>query len=119
VLLKIIKHTMQLLTSLGALIEAPGQTYFAETDTNGALRSLRAASCTDRIAIGPRTGCMQCSRTDGADYFGLLHDDIWVIGTMRIELHRDSRRIASSAHKQPSRACAGQGSCRPMEKVAA
>jgi hypothetical protein len=41
---------------VGGLIEEPDQTYLAETDTNGALRSLQAASCTYRIALGPRAG---------------------------------------------------------------
>ena len=46
VLLKIITRTMRILTRLGALIEEPERTYLAETDTDGALRSLQAASCT-------------------------------------------------------------------------
>jgi hypothetical protein len=41
---------------LGALVEEPDRTYLAETDTDGALRSLQAASCTYRIALGPRAG---------------------------------------------------------------
>ena len=56
VLLKIITRIMRLLTRLGALIEEPDQTYLAETDTDGALRALQAASCTYRIALGPRAG---------------------------------------------------------------
>jgi hypothetical protein len=56
VLLKIITRTMRLLTRLGALIEEPERTYLAETDTDGALRALQAASCTYRIALGPRAG---------------------------------------------------------------
>jgi len=47
---------MRLLTRLGALIEEPDRTYLAETDTDGALKSLQAASCTYRIALGPRAG---------------------------------------------------------------
>ena len=54
VLLKIITRTMRLLTRLGALIEEPARTYLAETDTDGAITSLQAASCTYRIALGPR-----------------------------------------------------------------
>lgn len=42
--------------NLGDLIEKPDQTYLAETDTDGALRALQAASCTYRIALGPRAG---------------------------------------------------------------
>ena len=49
-------RTMRLLTRLGALIEEPDRTYLAETETDGALRSLQAASCTYRIALGPRAG---------------------------------------------------------------
>jgi Putative transposase len=56
VLLKIITRTMRILTRLGALIEEPERTYLAETDTDGALRSLQAASCTYRVALGPRAG---------------------------------------------------------------
>ena len=40
--------------ALGALIEEPDRTYLAETDTDGALRSLQAASCTYRIAPASR-----------------------------------------------------------------
>src|SRR5215813_7002786 len=56
VLLKIITRTMRILTRLGAVIEEPDRTYLAETDTDGALRTLQAASCTYRIALGPRAG---------------------------------------------------------------
>ena len=49
-------RTMRILTRLGALIEEPDRTYLAETETDGALRSLQAASCTYRIALGPRAG---------------------------------------------------------------
>ena len=52
VLLKIITRTMRILTRLGAVIEEPDRTYLAETDTDGALRALQAASCTYRICIG-------------------------------------------------------------------
>src|SRR5262249_53533136 len=54
VLLKIITRTMRLLTRLGALIEEPERTYLAETDSDGALKSLQAASCTYRIAPASR-----------------------------------------------------------------
>jgi hypothetical protein len=56
VLLKIITRTMRILRRLGALIEEPDQTYLAETNTDGALRALQPASCTYRIALGPRAG---------------------------------------------------------------
>src|SRR5215471_10929234 len=56
VLLKIITRTMRLLTRLGFVIKEPDRTYLAETDTDGALTSLQAASCTYRIALGPRAG---------------------------------------------------------------
>src|SRR5215467_6144726 len=47
---------MRILTRLGAVIEEPDRTYLAETDTDGPLKSLQAASCTYRIALGPRAG---------------------------------------------------------------
>jgi hypothetical protein len=53
VLLKIITRTMRILTRLGVVIEEPDRTYLAETAIDGALRSLQAASCTYRIALGP------------------------------------------------------------------
>jgi len=55
-LAKIIRRVMRLLTRLGAVIEEPDQTYLAEMETDGALRALQAASCTYRIALGPRAG---------------------------------------------------------------
>jgi hypothetical protein len=51
-LAKIITRTMRLFTRLGALIEELDQAYLAETDTDGALKTLQAASCTYRIALG-------------------------------------------------------------------
>ena len=56
VLLKIITRTMRTLTRLGVLMEEPEGSYLAETDTDGELTSLQAASCTYRIALGPRAG---------------------------------------------------------------
>jgi len=54
-LLKIITHHA-FIDAPGVCLEEPDRTYLAETDTNGALRSLQAASCTYRIALGPRAG---------------------------------------------------------------
>jgi len=53
-LLKIITRVMRLLTRQGYLIEEQGMTYLAEADTDRALAPLQAASCTYRIALGPR-----------------------------------------------------------------
>jgi hypothetical protein len=55
-LAKIITRPMRILTRLGALIEEQDQTYLAETDTDGALKSLQAALCPYRIALGARAG---------------------------------------------------------------
>jgi hypothetical protein len=55
-LLKIITRIMRLLTRQGFLIEEQGTTYLAEAATDGALTLLQAASCTYRIALGPRAG---------------------------------------------------------------
>jgi hypothetical protein len=47
---------VRLLTRQGFLIEEQDRTYIAEADTGGALLPLQAASCTYRIALGPRAG---------------------------------------------------------------
>ena len=62
VLAKIITRLMRLLTRQGHLIEEQGMAlgqplrYLAEIETDGALTPLQAASCTYRIALGPRAG---------------------------------------------------------------
>ena len=62
VLAKIITRLMRLLTRQGHLIEEPGMAlgqplrYLAEIETDRALTPLQAASCTYRIALGPRAG---------------------------------------------------------------
>ena len=45
-----------MLTRLGYLVEEQGMTYMADMDTGNPLASLQAASCTYRIALGPRAG---------------------------------------------------------------
>ena len=67
-LAKIITRIMRLLTRQGHLIEEQGMalalghpvgqplTYLAEPDSDHALTPLQAASCTYRIALGPRAG---------------------------------------------------------------
>ena len=47
---------MRLLTKQGFLIAEQGTTYLAETATDQVLTPLQAASCTYRIALGPRAG---------------------------------------------------------------
>ncbi len=47
---------LRLLMRQGYLIEEQGMTYLAEADADKALSPLQAASCTYRIALGPRTG---------------------------------------------------------------
>ena len=47
---------MKLLTRRGYLVEEQGMTWLAETDTENSLASLQVASCTYRIALGPRVG---------------------------------------------------------------
>jgi hypothetical protein len=56
VLAKIITRLMRLLTRQGLLIEEQAMTYLAEPDAVPALTPLQAASCTYRIALGPRAG---------------------------------------------------------------
>lgn len=47
---------MKRLTRRGYLVEEQGMTWLAEADTENPLASLQAASCTYRIALGPRAG---------------------------------------------------------------
>jgi hypothetical protein len=55
-LAKIISRIMRLLTRQGILIEEQDRTYLAETDRESSFFPLQAASCTYRIALGPRAG---------------------------------------------------------------
>jgi len=55
-LAKIITRILKCLTRQGALVEAEGRTYLGEIDADHALTPLQAASCTYRIALGPRAG---------------------------------------------------------------
>ena len=55
-LAKIITRIMRLLTKHGFLIEEQDRTYLAEGERDSALLPLQAASCTYRIALGPRAG---------------------------------------------------------------
>ena len=45
---------MRVLTRRGYLVEEQGMTYLADIDPDNPLRPLQAASCTYRIAFGPR-----------------------------------------------------------------
>ncbi len=47
---------MKMLTRQGYLVEEQGMTYLADIDADNPLRPLQAASCTYRIALGPRAG---------------------------------------------------------------
>ena len=49
---KIIARLMKMLTRLGYLVEEQGVSYLADLDADNPLRSLQAASCTYRIALG-------------------------------------------------------------------
>ena len=53
---KIIARLMKMLTLLGYLIEEEGNVCIADMDADNPLASLQAASCTYRIALGPRAG---------------------------------------------------------------
>ena len=53
---KIIARLLKMLTRLGYLIEEQGMTYMADMDADNPLASLQTASCTYRIALGPRAG---------------------------------------------------------------
>ena len=47
---------MRVLTRRGYLVEEQGMIYLADIDPDNPLRPLQAASCTYRIAFGPRAG---------------------------------------------------------------
>ena len=53
---KIIARLLKMLTRLGYLVEEEGVSYLSDIDADNALASLQAASCTYRIALGPRAG---------------------------------------------------------------
>ena len=53
---KIIARLMRMLIRLGYLAEEQAVSYLADIDPDNPLRSLQAASCTYRIALGPRAG---------------------------------------------------------------
>ncbi len=53
---KIIARLLKMLIHLGHLVEEEGVRYIADMDADNSLASLQAASCTYRIALGPRTG---------------------------------------------------------------
>ena len=55
-LAKIIRRILKCLTRQGTLIEEEGMSYLADTEADHALTPLQAASCTYRIALGPRAG---------------------------------------------------------------
>ena len=53
---KIIARVLGRLTRLGFLVEEEGMTYLGDTDPDNPLTPLQAASCSYRIALGPRAG---------------------------------------------------------------
>ena len=53
---KIIARLMKGLARLGTLVQEEGMTYLADIDPDNPLTPLQAASCTYRIALGPRAG---------------------------------------------------------------
>ncbi len=53
---KIIVRLLRRLTRLGYLVEEEGMTYLADRGADNPLTALQAASCTYRIAMGPRAG---------------------------------------------------------------
>ena len=60
---------MRWLTKQGFLIEEQDRTYLAEADRDQVLMPLQAASCTYRIALGPRAGqkVLSLQRVPSAD----------------------------------------------------
>jgi hypothetical protein len=114
---------MKLLTRRGYLVEEQGMTWLAETDTENSLASLQAASCTYRIALGPRVGQKVLSvRTVAvreakpskalcADAHGFsLHAAVRLASHRRKELERLCRTITrpALANERLSRNAKGQ-----------
>jgi hypothetical protein len=109
-LVKIITRILRLLTRQGYLIEEQGMTYLAEPDSDHALTPLQAASCTYRIALGPRAGQKVLSMrslagTDQPPISGLcanlhgfsLHAAVRLDADQRKELERLCRYITRPA----------------------
>jgi Putative transposase/Transposase zinc-binding domain len=109
-LAQIITRLMRLLMRQGWLIEEQGMTYLAEPDSDNALTPLQAASCTYRIALGPRAGQKVLSlrslpSTDKPSMSGLcanlhgfsLHAAVRCGADQRRELEHLSRYISRPA----------------------
>ena len=119
---KIIARLMKLLTRLGTLVEEQGMTYMADMDADNALASLQTASCTYRIALGPRAGQKVLSlrtvagRDDKAsaalcaDAHGFsLHAGVRCGAHQRKELERLCRYITRPAIANERLKCDGAG----------
>ena len=119
----IIARLMKMLTRKGYLVEEQGMTYLADIDADKPLASLQAASCTYRIAFGPRAGQKVLSlhtvaSREGkntaalcADAHGFsLHAAVRVAGDQRKELERLCRYITrpAIANERLSRNAKGQ-----------
>jgi len=103
---------MRLLTRQGTLIEEQGMTYLAEADADLALTPLQAASCTYRIALGPRAGqkvlSLQTvpSRETESTQPGCANEQ-------GFSLHAASRAVAAISAKN-SNICAATSPARPL-----
>ena len=53
---KIIARLLKMLTRSGPIVEEEGMRYLVDIDPDNPLTPLHAASCTYRIALGPRAG---------------------------------------------------------------
>ena len=104
------RRLMNMLTRQGHLVEEQGMTCLADIGADSPLRSLQAASCTYRIAFGPRAGQKVLSlrtvpgrdekttQTLCADAHGFsLHAGVRCGAHQRKELERLCRCIARSA----------------------
>ena len=113
---------MKLLTRLGTLVEEQGMTYLADMDADNPLASLQTASCTYRIALGPRAGQKVLSlrtvagRDDKAsaalcaDAHGFsLHAGVRCGAHQRKELERLCRYITRPAIANERLKCDGAG----------
>jgi len=108
---RIIARLMKMLTRAGHLVEEQGMTYLADADADAdnPLATLQAASCTYRIALGPRAGQKVLSLRTGdsrdekithglcADAHGIsLHAAVRCGADQRKQLERLCRYITRS-----------------------
>ncbi len=120
---KIVVQLMRMLARKGYLIEEQGMAYLADIGTDNPLKPLQGASCTYRIALGPRAGQKVlslrtvASRDEKASATGLcveahgfsLHAAVRIGAHQRKRLERLCRYITRPAIANERLGCNGKG----------